>query len=98
MILSNRHITIFKLMGIIVGSVAGFFAGVGIPNLMFYISVWGEEDKTGLGGIFPFILIGAAVGPIIGLIIGYQIANKLTKKHNKKQNQRLEPTRYDARI
>ena len=64
---------------------------------MFYISVIGEEDKTGLGGIFPFILIGAVVGPILGLVVGCITATKLTKKHNKKQNQSIEPYRDNAR-
>lgn len=93
MILSNRHITVFKLAGIVLGSVAGFFAGVGIPTLLAYISIWGGIDETALGGIFPFVLLGALLGPIIGFIIGYYVAAKITKKQKNKQYQRFRHTR-----
>ena len=93
MILNNRHIIIFKLSGIIIGSVAGFFMGVGIPTLLAYISIWRGTDKTALGGIFPFVLLGALIGPIIGLTIGYFIAGKITKKQKNKQYQRFRRTR-----
>lgn len=93
MILSNRHIAVFKLLGIIIGLVVGFFLGVGIPTLLAYISIWRGTDKTALGGIFPFVLLGALIGPIIGLTIGYFVAAKIMKKRKNEQYQRFRHTR-----